>query len=282
MALGPTPLGALTALIPCLPMFFSTWETFHTHTLYLGYFNGPTEGLIIACSIMIASGIYGPQIWHEPLANFFGHEDVLGKIAVTDVWAPILLGSLCTAHIPECVYNVWKARKAQGLPMAPVFLEWTPIVIFTSSLVTWLGSPDSSLLKDNHLTLLCLTLSFVFGRMTTKIILAHLTKQPFPYWTVLLAPLIGGAVLVNISHLGLKPVSADVELWYLRVYFVFSMVIYFRWAVLVIDAICNFLGINCLTIPKDKLRALQQQQKQETNGAANGAANGSVTKRKGQ
>ena len=23
-------------------MFFSTWETYHTHTLYLGYFNGPT------------------------------------------------------------------------------------------------------------------------------------------------------------------------------------------------------------------------------------------------
>ena len=29
-------------MIPCLPMFFSTWETYHTHTLYLGYFNGPT------------------------------------------------------------------------------------------------------------------------------------------------------------------------------------------------------------------------------------------------
>ena len=42
MAFGPTKTGAFTALIPCLPMFFSTWETYHTHTLYLGYFNGPT------------------------------------------------------------------------------------------------------------------------------------------------------------------------------------------------------------------------------------------------
>lgn len=23
-------------------MFFSTWETYHSHVLYLGYFNGPT------------------------------------------------------------------------------------------------------------------------------------------------------------------------------------------------------------------------------------------------
>jgi ethanolaminephosphotransferase len=42
LGFGATPLGAFTALIPTLAMFFSTWETYHTHTLYLGYFNGPT------------------------------------------------------------------------------------------------------------------------------------------------------------------------------------------------------------------------------------------------
>lgn len=42
MALGTSKTGAFTAMIPVLPMFFSTWETYHTHTLYLGYFNGPT------------------------------------------------------------------------------------------------------------------------------------------------------------------------------------------------------------------------------------------------
>jgi hypothetical protein len=42
MMFGTSKTGAFTALIPCLPMFFSTWETYHTHTLYLGYFNGPT------------------------------------------------------------------------------------------------------------------------------------------------------------------------------------------------------------------------------------------------
>jgi hypothetical protein len=42
VGLGHSRKGVVTALIPCLPMFFSTWETYHTHTLYLGYFNGPT------------------------------------------------------------------------------------------------------------------------------------------------------------------------------------------------------------------------------------------------
>ncbi len=96
------------------------------------------------------------------------------------------------------MYNVYQARKRQNLPFLPVILEWTPIIIFSVSCVAWLGSPHTTLLEENHLVLFCLTLSFVFGRMTTKIILAHLTKQPFPYWTTLLIPLASGALLVNI------------------------------------------------------------------------------------
>ncbi|KAF1351107.1 CDP-alcohol phosphatidyltransferase-domain-containing protein [Delphinella strobiligena] len=279
MAIGPTPLGAFTALVPCLPMFFSTWETYHTHTLYLGVFNGPTEGLILASAIMIVSAIYGAQVWSLPLANLFGNERLLGTTSVLDIWGPILIGSLCLAHVPDCVMNVIRARRAKNLPVLPVFLEWTPMVIFTASLCAWLGSPWSTLLRDNHLALLCLTLSFVFGRMTTKIILAHLTRQPFPYWTVLLAPLIGGAVLVNLPHLGLPAVSAEVELRYLQAYFIFATVVYFRWAVKVINSICTFLGINCLTIPADNWSLPQDQgaarpnlerQKTGTKDVANG------------
>ncbi|KAF2771949.1 Choline/ethanolaminephosphotransferase [Teratosphaeria nubilosa] len=264
MALGATKLGALTALIPCLPMFFSTWETYHTHTLYLGYFNGPTEGLVIASSIMALSGIYGPHIWHEPIAKAVGFEELLGGLSVKDIWAPLLLGSFAVAHLPSCVWNVWEARKAKNLPLLPVFLEWTPMVMFTGSVVAWLGSPHSALLNDNHLCLLCLTLSFVFGRMTTKTILAHLTRQPYPYWTSLLAPLIGGAVLVNLPFLGFPIIfSAELEHYYLWAYFFLSVIVYFRWAYLVINAICDYLGINCLTIPEERWKTLQAQQRRE-------------------
>ncbi|KAJ8120812.1 hypothetical protein O1611_g10268 [Lasiodiplodia mahajangana] len=72
MALGTSKSGVFTALCPCLAMFFSTWETYHTHTLYLGYFNGPTEGILIACSVMAISGIYGPGIWTERIVDLVG------------------------------------------------------------------------------------------------------------------------------------------------------------------------------------------------------------------
>jgi ethanolaminephosphotransferase len=223
--------------------------------------NFNVEGLIIACIIMVLSGYYGPAIWSTPLVKFFpSYEEYLEDIAFRDLWVPIIIVAFFIAHLPACVINVARARRAQRLPIAPLFLEWIPAIAFTFGCIAWLGSPYSYILEDNHLVLFCLTMSLVCGRMTTKIILAHLTRQPFPYWTVMLAPLIGGAVLVNhpyftIPGTSFGPISARMELLYLRAYLVFAAVVYFRWAHLVITSICDFLGINCLTIPTPKTQS---------------------------
>ncbi|KAM0562991.1 hypothetical protein ACHAPJ_001834 [Fusarium lateritium] len=257
MGLGTSPAGIFTALCPCLPMFFSTWETYHTHTLYLGVINGPTEGILIACGIMIMSGIWGPGIWTIPLANGVkdklpGLAELLGETTFRDVWIGLIAGSLIFTQIPFCVLNVAKARRSRGEAVLPVFLEWIPMAVFTICISAWVFSPYSTIMKENHLMLFCFIMSFVFGRLTTKIILAHLTRQPFPWWTVMLYPLIGGAILGNLPRIGLPQVSAQFELFYLWAYLLFSMVVYFRWAWLVVTSICNYLGINALTIPKEK------------------------------
>ncbi|KAL8649568.1 MAG: hypothetical protein Q9210_004322 [Variospora velana] len=183
-----------------------------------------------------------------PITDLINWPGIFGSVSLLDIWFPVIFGTFLFIHLPACIVNVVKARRANDLPVAPVFKEWLPIIIFTGSCTAWLYSPYSTLMQENRLVLFCLTMSFVFGRMTTKIILAHLTRQPFPLWTVMLAPLIGGAVLGNLPLLGLSAVTASVELWYLRAYFVFALVVYFRWALLVINSICDYLGINCLTI----------------------------------
>ena len=223
-----------------------------------------TEGLVIACAIMASSGYYGPQIWHQRVSDLVGHSEIFGDRSIIDIWIPIILMALFVAHIPACVINVVKARRAQNLPIAPVFLEWTPILVYTLAIGAWLYSPYSTLMRENRLVLFCLTMSFVFGRMTTKIILAHLTRQPFPYWTVMLVPLVGGAVLGNLPRFGLPPVSVTTELWYLRGYFVFAMIAYFRWAFLVINSICLYLDINCLTITKRLIPCQSQKNEKAT------------------
>jgi ethanolaminephosphotransferase len=238
---------------------------------------------MIATSVMVLSGIYGPTIWSTPLVSYFPSlskvlPESQQEITFRALWIPIILTAFFTSHLPECVINVRRARSAKNLPTLPLLLEWTPMLVYCAACMAWLGSPYSNLLKTNHLVLFCLTMSLVFGRMTTKIILAHLTRQPFPYWTVMLIPLLGGAVLVNLPYIGtygfgrhIEPVSADFEAWYLRAYFVFATVVYGRWAVLVINSICNYLGIRCLTIPPEKVEAARaaraaQRQDRLANG----------------
>ena len=221
---------------------------------------------------MASSGLWGPDIWHSPISSLVGFPSIFGSKSLIDIWIPLIVFMITIGHIPACVYNVAKARRSKNLPLAPLFLEWTPFLVFELSTAAWLYSPYSTLLRENRLVLFCVTMSFVFGRMTTKIILAHLTRQPFPYWTVQLYPLIGGAILVNLPPLlGYEPVSAEVELWYLRAYFVFATIVYFTWAFRVINSICNYLDINCLTItkrllPKELGGEWQDEGKHQANG----------------
>jgi ethanolaminephosphotransferase len=212
--------------------------------------------------MMIISGIWGPGVWSAPFVDglpFLG--PFVGETtSLADIWFPFVFGAFMVGHLPACVIHVYEARSSRNEPVLPVFLEWTPMIAFTTATTMWLCSPHSWILADNHLTLFCLTMSLVFGRMTTKIILAHLTRQPFPYWTVLITPLVGGAVLTNLPLLGFAPIlTASTELYYLYAYLAVSFVVYSRWAHLVITSICDFLGINALTIPKDKWKALVQQ-----------------------
>lgn len=239
-------------------MWFSTWETFHTHTLYLGYINGPTEGLIIATLMIIASGWYGPQIWTIKVVEKLGHPEIFGEYSFQQLFVFILGVSFLFGHLPACVLNVVEARRRQGLPVLPAFYQWISISIVTFAVVSWVYSPYSNILKDDRLVLFCVTICFVFGRMTTKIILAHLTKQEFPCWTVLMIPLVIGAVLINLPILGFPPISPWMELFYLRTYLVVGFIVYMHWALFIINRVTTYLGINCLVIREDKSRARDQ------------------------
>jgi ethanolaminephosphotransferase len=52
------------------------------------------------------------------------------------------------------------------------------------------------------------------------------------------------------DHSGDPIVTQEIESLLLWGYLALAAVVYFRWAFLVIDRICSFLGINCLTIKK--------------------------------
>jgi ethanolaminephosphotransferase len=97
---------------------------------------------------------------------------------------------------------MYKACKEENKPfVSSVIIESLPIAIYSISGYLWVMSPYSTILSEKHFILFAITTGIVFGRIASKIILAHLVKARFPLFTVMLLPLIGGAIISNIPAL---------------------------------------------------------------------------------
>ncbi|KAJ1966175.1 hypothetical protein GGI12_000266 [Dipsacomyces acuminosporus] len=238
------------AFLTTSTFFFSTWEEYHTGILYLGYVNGPTEILTFAVLACFASGIWGPQIWHVPASQgipifgglFPAAWEVIDAALATTVVAAFF------GHYLVCCWNVYEACKEQGRSFLATLPQLFQYVVYAGSCYIWLSS-STTIFTNNHLVLFLITAGIAFGRIVSKIILAHLTEMAFPTYTVQMIPLIFGALL---ARLGLFTETS--ELLFLVVSFLFVTVAYFHWALVVIERFCEFLGINCLSIAPRKSR----------------------------
>ena len=59
LALGHTYLTVIIFITTMAGFDLSTAEEYYTDVLYLGYVNGPTEGIVLTCLAFCWSGFYG-------------------------------------------------------------------------------------------------------------------------------------------------------------------------------------------------------------------------------
>lgn len=265
LALGATKTAVFFTLVSAWPMYFSTWEQAHTGVLYLGYINGPTEGILIACSAMLVSAIYGPGVWQSPVT--LSTDTTLGGALLRvlqlvsaegqlptwrDLFVLNVLVALFLVHIPGCVYNVHVSRplgQRSLLSTLALAHQWLPLFVYTAASWAWATSPYGTVLADNHVVLWGLTSCLCFGRMTTEAILAHLLRRPYPLYSVaVLPPLVGAAVVNAPLWLGRRLVRQEAEVYLLYALLAASAALYAHWALHTIGAFCRYLDINCLTI----------------------------------
>ncbi|CAG8482114.1 11282_t:CDS:2 [Diversispora eburnea] len=199
MGLGHSEYAMALLPLMIIPFYLSTWEEYHTGILYLGYCNGPTEGVLLGCLLLTISAITDLT------------DNIPGFIPMGWTVVDILLAS---------VYIMKSYSEALS--------QLISITIYSFSTYLWLSSPNSYIFRDKHFILFAMTIGIVFGRMATKIILAHLTKMPFPNKEIL---------------------TPEFEHYYLWAYFIFTAVAYLHWAFLVIDRFCAYLKIKCFRIP---------------------------------
>ncbi|KAJ1969623.1 hypothetical protein H4R35_006091 [Dimargaris xerosporica] len=264
MGLGHTWYTVGIVLCTSLSFYLSTWEEYHTGVLFLGVINGATEGLILACTLIALSGAYGPHIYQLNARAVLGSwaPDLLpSSYTVVDCLIVFLISGTAFTHAPYCLSAVYRVCRAKNRSYALALLQLAPMALFLGCAYLWLASPDSFIFREQHLALFILTAGIAFGRIATKIILAHVTRAPFPWFTVQIVPVIIGAALVNIPRwVGQAPVlTAETEHYFLWACFTFAAVAYLHWALLVIDRFCTFLGIKCLSIPSSKVNSPKAQ-----------------------
>ncbi|ORZ37489.1 CDP-alcohol phosphatidyltransferase-domain-containing protein [Catenaria anguillulae PL171] len=199
LGLGSTWYTGAVAFMTTVAFYFSTWEEYHTGTLYLGYINGPTEGLIIACVMSIISGIYGPAIWHQPASNVLpAFAQVLpasSSLIDYSLVGMLSCSSPCTHPSPCTPCTRCAARptaSACSVRRACNSCPWAfPLVQRALAHGPALGCSQGPCCALHHCQRHCV------WSMATKIILAHVTKMPFPVnSTNMLIPLSIGTLLV--------------------------------------------------------------------------------------
>ncbi|ORX53092.1 hypothetical protein DM01DRAFT_1336283 [Hesseltinella vesiculosa] len=258
VGVGHSVTAVMLYVIAMIGFYLSTAEEYHTGVLYLGYVNAPTEGVLLSCILCILSGIYGPGIYAKPVSYYVSIPwlpTALTSLSVATSLVGFILVMLIFTHAPVCFYAMYKACRKNNKPFVRTMLvQNMPIAVYSISLLTWVLSPFSSILSHKHFILYAITTGIVFGRMATKIILAHLTKSRFPRFTVLLLPLVAGSILSNLPRLpNFDPIfTPESEYRFVCAYFIFALLAYLRWAIVVINSFCSYLGINCLTIKKPK------------------------------
>ncbi|KAI9301069.1 CDP-alcohol phosphatidyltransferase-domain-containing protein [Cunninghamella echinulata] len=259
IGLGHSMSAVTLYAIAMLGFYLSTAEEYHTGVLYLGYINATSDGIILSCVLFIISGLYGPAVFAKPVSYYLSLPawvpTSLTSLAVYDALIGWIGLMLVFTHAPVCFYAMYKACIKNKKPfLRTMMIENLPIVTYSVCFISWVSSPYSYILTHHHFILYALTTGIVFGRMASKIILAHLTKSRFPRFTVLLIPLIVGAIITNLPRFtSIEPIfTPESEYLYIWGFFLFALLAYLRWAIVVINSFCTYLGINCLTIPKRK------------------------------
>ena len=142
---------SVAALIATLSNFYlTTWEEFHTGTLYLSAFSGPVEGILMICVIYLITGLspQGSQFWDRGILSVSGLERIPWVVKNLKGWnlpindAFLAFGAFgLLANVLASYRNVMKARRAKGASLITPLGGLFPLKIGRASCRERVSSP---------------------------------------------------------------------------------------------------------------------------------------------
>ncbi|KAG0274834.1 hypothetical protein BGZ95_009422 [Linnemannia exigua] len=234
--------------------YLSTWEEYHTGTLYLSAFSGPVEGILMIVILYLITGFFGTGIWLHTVRSYLGlSPDFLPMIPDMQLnhffvaFGTIgLIGNILTGF-----QHVIKARKDKNLPVAPALVGVLPYVGMSLVAFFWLNA--SPAIVNEHLVPWILYIGLSFGYTVGLMITAHVTHQPFPLFNISFVPLLFGAFNANLPVIGFERLfGSHMENIYLWSCLAFSAAAYAHFAINVVNDLCDYFDIWCFTIKHPK------------------------------
>ncbi|KAJ2357614.1 hypothetical protein IWW50_002225 [Coemansia erecta] len=234
--------------------YMATMEEYHTHVLFLGYFSGPVEGILCFTLAAAATGVWGPGFWATDLLQLLPlPASMLAQLPGLTMAQSVVagMGVVLVPTVYASFSNIARARREQRLSVPSAYADAVPFAASIGSVVVWLWeSPD---VLHGHLVLFLTFVGFAFSYIVGRVIVAHVTGAPFPKLNRMHIPIFLGTINALAPRLGLTKIFAGsnevVLIWICLVY---TGAQYAHFALEVIDTICSYLDINCLTIKHKK------------------------------
>ena len=180
------------------PFYVSTWEEYHTGVLQLGFINGPTEGILSATAILLASAVLTPFIWMQPLhvsvpaiASYFPVYVTLADVLCCIMGLLVIFVQIpqryeltfrLTQILTSPKHSTWTVHSyyaKQNKSSAKAFAGLIPIVAFYIAYFGWLSAPGSTA-RSHHIIPFILAMGIAFGRNAVRNLNRHFSCSHTP------------------------------------------------------------------------------------------------------
>lgn len=236
LQLGPGYWSCLTMFLMYITSYLVIWEDYVTDELRFGALNSPTEAILLAVSILVATGMIGSQFW---LTNIFGTS--LNK------WVISASTLLAASVVYDTIKNVLtKARggsnnRANSIGgMAGALRGLWPIFGVVALYVIYsIAAPE---LVHNHIVSFVCSYGLLGSYMQTRMILARVCHETIPIVQTILVPL--PFVVLNAVFIKYNVVFVH------SLYLIYILACYSHLVYNVITEITLVLGIECFSQKK--------------------------------
>lgn len=248
---------APASLVATLSNFYlTTWEEFHTGTLFLSAFSGPVEGILMIVLIYaITASAGGPLFWDRGLLNVTGlaNVDVVSKsysylnVPLNDAFMTFGFFGLLF-NIAGSYTNVIAARRSRKQSVVTPLAGLLPLAVQVGANLVWMSANRAFILASPLAFLPFVTYwGITFAYNVGLLIVAHVTKAPYPYWNIGILWSVGLAIDASLpkSYIQTNP-ERTVQVIYASL--AFAVVLYGHFCHNVVTTITQEMQMACFTV----------------------------------